>query len=60
MSHIIGSRGPGYLLKTMGVGYGGPLLIVMLMIVVELSVDKCSSISPKFGLRWWLNTMHLK
>ena len=54
MSHMIGSRGPGYLLKTMGVGYGGPLLIVMLMIVVEVSVDKCSSINPKFGLRWWL------
>ena len=51
MNHVVGGRGNKYLAKVMMIGYGVPLLIIMVMVIVELAVDQCADIHPGFGER---------
>ena len=46
-----GGQSLKFLLKNMTMGYGAPLIIVLMMIVTEVSVDNCSNFHPRFGQR---------
>ena len=52
MSHMLGSKGTKYILKTMCFGYGIPLLICLVMNIVEATADRCSPIQPNFGHKY--------
>jgi len=49
MSHMIGGHNSNSILKQILVGYGVPLLIVVLTLIVELSAPRCASYNPRFG-----------
>merc|ERR1719376_1235415 len=49
MSHLIGGHNANSILKQILVGYGVPLLIVLVTIIVEVSAPTCASYNPRFG-----------
>ena len=49
MSPEVKDKGRSYHIKVMMLGYGIPLLIMLLMIITEFSVNTCSNFHPGFG-----------
>jgi len=49
MSHFVGRHNSSSIMKQIVIGYGVPLLVVLVTVIVELTAPRCSSYSPRFG-----------
>ena len=53
MSHFVGRHNSSSIMKQIVIGYGVPLLVVLVTVIVELTAPRCSSYSPRFGHKYF-------